>query len=108
VGDGVGSSVMLSRAVAAAAAAAQLSCSLPHFFCHEHIFFKDLSDEVTTILTDIEALNSTSRRLNEFYRTVQVRWSSHVERACGSCGRPARRELHLHRGVVLHRLNSTC
>ena len=45
--------------------------TLARFFRHEHIFFKDLSDEVSTILADTAAMQSTSERLNEFYRTVQ-------------------------------------
>ena len=41
------------------------------FFKEQHIFFKDLSDEVVTIGHEVDNLISTGHHLHEFYRTVQ-------------------------------------
>eukprot|EP00937_MAST-01D_sp_MAST-1D-sp2_P001533 g1533.t1 len=81
--DGVGGETMVSpradqqpggsaRSVAVARRAqTALTCSLPRFFREQHIFFKDLSDEVATIRHETIGLLHKSRHLHDFYRTIQ-------------------------------------
>jgi len=47
------------------------AASLALYFNNEHIFFKDLADEVDTISVEVEEMLSTARGLGEYYRAVQ-------------------------------------
>ena len=74
VADGEGRGVAQgaqSDAGKGATTAGEDSSSLPVFFKEQHIFFKDLSDEVITIGHEVDNLISTGHHLHEFYRTVQ-------------------------------------
>mmetsp|Transcript_4129 Transcript_4129/g.7007 ORF Transcript_4129/g.7007 Transcript_4129/m.7007 type:complete len:693 (+) Transcript_4129:92-2170(+) len=45
--------------------------TLAHFFNNEYIFFRDLTDEIETICSDVEEMITTAKGLSDYYRAVQ-------------------------------------